>query len=583
MAEQELNGIAASPGVAIGQLIVLPKHQAHLNFRELSVGWEVEWEVERLNRALSATRLDLAAARREMDLELEKYVSIIDAYIMLLDDRIIKHHTRKLIESQKISAEWALSLSLSQAEERFKNVKDEYIRGRFRDVVAVIDHVMRHLSGDPNPDLVIREKGILVANDLSPAVITRLDTSMIIGLATDLGGPTSHTAIIARALGIPAVLGMEKVSSIARSGEMAIIDGSSGTLLLGPTAQEVSFFEDRQLAYDLYIQEILALADLPSQTLDGVQVEVGANIELLEEIASVHNFGAHNVGLYRTEFACLSFNRQPTEDELFDNLRQLVQGLNGLEVTIRTLDIGGDKLVGFSRAYEEQNPNLGLRGIRYSLKEKPFFMCQLRAILRASHYGPVKIMFPMVASVEEFIMARQCLEEAKEQLRESGIAFADYVPTGIMIEVPAAVSIADILAKEVDFFSIGTNDLIQYTMAIDRNNDQVAALYQPLSTAVLRLVHSVALAAKNQGIPVTMCGEMAGNPEFTGLILGLGVHCLSMSPLVMPRIKEVVRKVNLKHWQEVANQAMGLPTVAQISELVTKNLKEQMPDLFDEE
>jgi phosphotransferase system enzyme I (PtsI) len=580
MAAMEFKGIAASPGVAIGPIVVLSKTQALINYRELAANWEVDWEVERLERALAATKEEFTAARAEMTHTLNDFSSLLDAYILLLDDKMIKQRTRLTIETQKVNAEWALNLTLNQAEQLFADITDAYIKDRFRDIMAVIDHIMRNLSGGLSPEFKIQEPSILVTHDLTPADITRLNTSMILGLATDQGGPTSHTAIIARALGLPAVQGLEKISSTARNGDKAIIDGAGGLLLLSPSRAEIDFYQDQQVAYKLYLEEMTALADLPSHTLDGVQVEVGANIEMLEEISSVHKFGGQSVGLYRTEFSCLSFNRKPTEEEMFDNLRRLVLGLNGLSVTIRTLDIGGEKLVGFTARNDEINPNLGLRGIRYSIKERPFFLRQLRAILRASHYGSIKILFPMVTSVEEIIIAKQCLQEAGDSLEREKLPFAGQVEVGVMIEVPAAVIAADILAREVDFFSIGTNDLIQYSMAIDRNNEQVKALYQPLHVAILRIIRQVAQAARGADIDLHMCGEMAGNPRYAPLILGLGVHKLSMSPGIMPRIKEVVSQVNLAYWQQVAEEAMSLSTVAQVEELLDLHLKNQMPDLF---
>jgi phosphotransferase system enzyme I (PtsI) len=576
----EFKGIAASPGVAIGPIVVLPQIQALVNYRELAANWEIEWEIERLERALSATKEEFAAARAEMDHTLNDFSSLFDAYILLLDDKLIKQRTRLTIEKQKVNAEWALNLTLNQAEQLFADITDAYIKDRFRDIMAVIDHIMRHLSEDLSPEFNMQEPSILVVHDLTPADIIRLNTSMILGLATDQGGPTSHTAIIAKALGLPAVQGLEKISSSARNGDKAIIDGAKGLLLLSPSQPEIDFYQDQQIAYRLYLEKITALADLPSHTLDGVQVEVGANIEMLEEIASVHKFGGQSVGLYRTEFSCLSFNRQPTEEEMFDNLRQLALGLNGLSATVRTLDIGGDKLAGFTARGDEINPNLGLRGIRYSIKDRPFFLRQLRAILRASHYGKIRIMFPMVASAEEIIIAKQCLQEARDSLRRQNLPFAGQVETGIMIEVPAAAIAADILAREVDFFSLGTNDLIQYSMAIDRNNEQVKALYQPLHVSILRIIRQVAQAAREAGIDFNMCGEMAGNPRYTPLILGLGVHKLSMSPVIMPRVKEVVRQVNLEYWQKVAEEAINLAAVDQVEALLAFHLKNQMPDLF---
>lgn len=579
MSELKLHGIAASPGIAIGKVMVLSTSKPNLNLRTLGSEQEARQEKNRLAKAMENVRQEFLETRGQMQKGLTEYTGIMDAHVLILDDKLLKVDTFKLIEEQMICSEWALSLTLAKAEARFQGIKDPYIRERLHDVTAVIDHITRHLSGQKDENPPIREKVILVANDLPPTSIARLDKEMIIGLAIEQGGPTSHTAIIARAMGIPTVMGVDKATISARTGDMAIVDGSYGRFIVQPSQKTLNIFAGHSQAYDRYLEQVMALADQPAHTVDNLHISVQANIELLDEVPSVHNFGAEGVGLYRTEIACLSYNRLPSENEMFDNLAQLVRALGGLPVVVRTLDIGGDKLAGFSPAYKETNPNLGLRGIRYSLKHEEFFLNQLRAILRASSFGPVHIMFPLVSSVEELDAVKTCLEKAKQSLSQQGVDFNRDIPVGLMMEVPSAAIIADLLAGMVDFFSIGTNDLIQYSLAIDRDNEQVANLYQPLNTAVLRLIHHITQAGKKAGIPVTMCGEMAGMPHFAPLLIGLGVERLSMNPLVVPTIKEVVRQTDVALWRKIALDALALSRVEQVKELLITNLNKYMPQL----
>jgi phosphotransferase system enzyme I (PtsI) len=560
--------------------MVLPRQQPSLNFRILSRDSEKSNEINRLCQAVADACRDLQQARCEMATHNQSYAGILDAHLLLLEDKFIKDHAITIINEQMVNAEWALSLTLNKAEERFKYIKDSYIRERFKDISAVIDHIIRHLSGQQRQPLDVREKIIMVVNDLSPADISRLDANMVMGLAAEQGGPTSHTAIMARAMGIPAVLGIDRATSLVCNGATAIINGTDGELLINPSDETISIYRDRRLAYDVYIREIVARADQPAYSLDGLRVEIGANIELLEEVSAVHRFGAENVGLYRTEFVCLSYQRTPTEEEMYVNFEKMVLSLRGLPVCIRTLDVGGDKMAGFSADYHERNPNLGLRAIRYSLKDRGFFLSQLRAILRASHLGPVQILLPLISSVDEVEAVNICLEEAKEHLRRRGQPYADSVPKGIMIEVPAAVVMSDVLAGMVDFFSIGTNDLIQYCLAIDRDNEQVAGLYQPMNPAVLRLIHMVVDTARRADIPLSICGEMAGNPRYAPLLLGLGVEKLSMKPLNIPRIKEVVRMADVRHWREVVRNILNLPKAGDVEKLLHDELLSQMPSLF---
>jgi phosphotransferase system enzyme I (PtsI) len=407
-----------------------------------------------------------------------------------------------------------------------------------------------------------------------------MDLDWVMGFVTDMGGPTSHTAIMAQAKAIPAVVGLERVSLEVTSGDFLIVDGSSGVVVVNPEEETLHAYRDKQEAYELYAQEILTEAHLPALTTDGHAVEVEANIELAEEVGSVLTYGAEGIGLYRTEFFYITQKMMPTEEELYQNFRMVAERLDGRPVNIRTLDIGGDKFASAIELASEINPALGLRAIRFCLKEPHLFRAQLRAILRASAHGKVRVMFPLISGVGELREAQAVLESVREELRAEGRDFDPELEVGIMIEVPSAVAIADLLAQHVDFFSIGTNDLIQYSLAIDRVNEHVAHLYQPLHPAVLRMIRQVVAAAHDAGIPVAMCGEMAGDQKMVPLLLGLGLDQLSMNALAIPRVKQVVRATSREDWARLARQALSYATAAEVAAFMTRELEVRYPELF---
>ncbi|MBU1154475.1 MAG: phosphoenolpyruvate--protein phosphotransferase, partial [Proteobacteria bacterium] len=499
----------------------------------------------------------------------------------ILGDKMISQRSEELIRSKQINAEWALGLAEAEAKGIFEKVKDNYIRSRSSDVEYVAGQVLRHLSGNNGIELsTIREKVVVVAHDLSPAETTQMDLGWIMGFVTDMGGPTSHTAIMAQAKAIPAVVGLERVSAEVTSGDFVIVDGSNGTIIVHPEEETLHDYRDKQEAYEIYAQEILAQAHLPAATVDGRRLEVGANIELAEEVGTALNYGAEAVGLFRTEFLYVSQRTLPTEDELFANFASVAQRLDGRPVNIRTLDIGGDKFASSLELAPEINPALGLRAIRYCLKEPTLFRTQLRAILRASVHGEVRVMFPLISGVGELLQARQILEAVMGELAAEGIPFNPELKVGIMIEVPSAVAIADLLAKHADFFSIGTNDLIQYSLAIDRVNEFVAHLYQPLHPAVLRMIRQVVTAGHAAGIPVGMCGEMAGDARDVPLLLGLGLDSISMNPLAIPGVKQVLRLASAGEWAGLADQALGYATAAEVRRFMETELAQRFPKIL---
>ena len=580
--EKRLNGIGASPGIAIGRALPVARHPVSLAYRRLRTDEDIQSEVRRFTAAVEATKKNLSTARDDLASQGGQYSYIFDAHLLILKDKMIADHTMDLIRRQKVNAEWALSQAVSEALTAFSKIKDPYIRSRFADVEYVTDQVMRELSGysmDPLSD--IREKVIVVAHDLSPADTTQIDLDWVLGFGIDMGGPTSHTAIVAQAKGIPAVVGLEKISLDVKGGDFLILDGSEGLVIVNPEEETLHDYREKQEAYRLYTQEILAQAHLPAQTLDGHRVEVGANIELAEEVGGVLTYGAESVGLYRTEFFYLTQKTLPTQEELFENFKTVAQKLEGRPVTIRTLDIGGDKFASPMELAPQINPAMGLRAIRFCLKEKELFKEQLRAILRASAYGRVKVMFPLISGVSELLEAKAILNEVCGELEKNGQDFDSRMEVGIMIEVPSAVAVADHLARHVDFFSIGTNDLIQYALAIDRINEHVAHLYQPLHPAVLRMVRQVVEAGHAAGIPVSMCGEMAGDQRAVPLLLGLGLDKLSTNALAIPRVKQVLRLAEHATWRKLAEKALEFPTAKEVSCFVNQELKRNFPDIFD--
>ena len=580
--EKILRGIGASPGIAIGRALPVARHPVSLAYRRLQTDHDVEEEVRRFRTAVEATKKSLSAVRDDLAGQGGQYSHIFDAHLLILKDKMIADHSLDLIRRQKVNAEWALSQAVSEALAAFSKIKDPYIRSRFADVEYVTDQLLRELSGHSSDPLAnIREKVIVVGHDLSPADTTQIDLDWVLGFGIDMGGPTSHTAIVAQAKGIPAVVGLEKISQEVKGGDFLILDGSEGLVIVNPEEETLHDYREKQEAYHLYTQEILAQAHLPAQTADGHQVEVGANIELAEEVSMVLTYGAESVGLYRTEFFYLTQKSLPTQEELFENFKTVAQKLDGRAVNIRTLDIGGDKFASPMELAPQINPAMGLRAIRFCLKEKGLFKDQLRAILRASSFGKVRVMFPLISGVAELLEAKAVLDEVRAELDENGQDYDRGMEVGIMIEVPSAVAVADLLAKHVDYFSIGTNDLIQYALAIDRVNEHVAHLYQPLHPAVLRMIRQVVEAGHAAGIPVAMCGEMAGDQRAVPLLLGLGLDQLSTNALAIPRVKQVVRLAKQGVWRDLANAAMGFDTSQEVSRFVSWELNLNFPDLFD--
>ena len=577
-----LQGIPASPGIVIGRAWVLSdrgeiKGRFHLLFTEE----EQAHEVDRFQAAMDQAHEDLTRLRQEIAAEFPEHAHLLELHLFILKDQMLNDETLRLIREEHLNAEWALDQAFEKIKELFRRIGDSYIKGRLADVESVYRRLMGNLTGKESlrsfdsPDPVI-----IVARDLSPAETTQMTGSTVVGFVTERGGRTSHTAIMAQALEIPAVVGLDNATDEINPGDDIIVDGLLGRVILNPDAEILEKYRRRQVEFAAFKAEVAQFCTFSAYTLDDHATHILANIELPEEVQLALRSGADGVGLYRTEFLYLRQRHLPTEEELYADYKKVVEAMAPRQVTIRTLDIGGDKFLSTLEYPQEMNPALGLRAIRFCLKEPEIFRIQLKAILRASAYGQVRVMFPLISSIQEIREARRLLQEVQEELKAQGKLFDPRMPVGAMIEVPAAVTLATLLAKEADFFSIGTNDLIQYTLAIDRGNKQVAGLYQPLHPAVLRMIQQVVEAGRSGGIPVAVCGEMAGDPLYLAILLGLGVDELSMNHMAIPMVKKVIRLINYMDAKQMASQAMDMVTVEEINEFAAQEMNRRFPEIF---
>ena len=577
-----ISGVAASPGIAIGKAYLVNRSQ--VEFHRLSLISEslIEEEVNRFMKAVENATEQLEQIKAAVPEELSGHAFILDAHLLLLKDRLLYDASINLIREERINAEWALNKNLERAREMFGRIKDEYIRGRIKDIEDVTDRILHNLVGtEPESLNGIKERVIIVARDLSPADTTQMRLDRVMGFITDIGSRTSHTAIMAQSLEIPAVVGMEHGTRRVITGDLIIVDGTAGHVIIDPDEKTIEFYYGRQRSYANFQAEIVRCSHLPAQTLDDRRITVKGNMELFEEVAAVIDHGGEGIGLYRTEFAYLSKGRLPAEEELFEDYRDVAQIVAPRPVTIRTLDLGGDKFMSNLDLGEDINPAMGLRAIRLCLKEQDIFRTQLRAILRASAFGRIKVMFPMISGLQELRAAKEILGEVREGLDRDGVPYDPKMEVGIMIEVPSAVAIADILAEESDFFSLGTNDLIQYALAIDRVNERVAHLYEPLHPGVLRLIMAAVQAAHTAGITVSVCGEMAGDPISAPILLGMGLDELSMTAVAIPRIKRLIRMATIEECQEYLNTILRCRTTLEVQQFVSDVMVKRFRELFD--
>lgn len=577
-----LKGIAVSPGVVIGKAYLFDRLDAQISVYKLGDSELVAKEIKRFRAALRDSEAHLEEIKKKLGhLKVKEPLYIIDVHIMILRDRRFIRHTIRHIRQMGVNAEWALRMTIDKYREIFDRFEDEYLKGRFTDIRYVGQMVLRKLGGERNP--VLSEIGdgvIIISSDLSPADTAQMKIENVLGFATDIGGKTSHTAIVARSLEIPAVVGLESITRRVRTNDCVVIDGSAGLVIVNPDPEMIRRYEDKKRHYAEAKAISLKDAALPAVTQDGRHIAIGGNIEFVEEIPSAVTHGADGIGLYRTEFIYINRETLPTEEDHFFHYRRVVETEKLSWSTIRTFDLGGDKFLSNPKLAKEMNPQMGLRAIRFCLKEIDLFKIQLRAMLRASAIGKVRILIPMVSSVEEIRETKKILLQVKKDLLQQGVPFRDSVEIGAMIEVPAAVVIADKLAREVDFFSIGTNDLIQYALAIDRVNEQVTYLYEPLHPAVLRLIRHIVKIGHRAGIRVAMCGEMAGEPAYTMILLGLELDELSMNPLAIPRVKRIIRGSTMKEAKTLLKKVMMFSSAAEIRAYVEQAMREKFPEDF---
>ena len=567
-ARKVLSGVGVTPGIAIGKAYHVDRGKIPVAYYYLPSSAEVEKEIQRFQTAVERAEADLGKIKAKIAGEFSEHVYILDTHLLILRDRVLFDETIRIIREHQVNAEWALKQALEQVQRLFTRIDDEYIRSRISDVDYVATRVLRNLTGKmPESIASIKERVIIVAEDLSPADTIQLQIEMTLAFVTNMGGKTSHTAIIARSLDIPAVVGLERVTEEVGSGDLLVVDGMAGKVIVDPDDELLSYYYERQFQLETYRKELARCAKLPAETEDGYHIRVEANIELPEEVVAVLDNGAEGIGLYRTEYLYLNREAPPDEETLYWTYREVAEIVYPEMVTIRTLDLGPDKFSFHKQRTRESNPALGLRAIRLCLREEELFRTQLRAILRASGATRnVRIMFPMISGVNELRAARKMLGAVRESLVRQGIIVDDELKIGIMIEIPSAVTIADQLAREVDFFSVGTNDLVQYALAIDRVNEHVAHLYEPLHPAILRMIKQVVDAGHRAGIPTSLCGEMAGEALYIPILLGLELDSLSMNPLAIPRVKKIIRSASLEECKIYLREVLDLPTADDINE-----------------
>lgn len=580
-----LHGSGASPGIVVGRVLVLQRKTRRSGWYNLPAK-ELDAEVARFRNATARAETELVALRSQFAEDLSDALSIIDSHILMIRDRMIVDRTVDLIRARKINAEWALAESLGTVKKKFEKIADPYIRSRYADVKHVADRIFGILAGQEGDPLAdIADKVVVIARDFSPEDTMRLPSDRILGFVTEAGGDTSHTAIVARSMGIPAVIGIREITRLCSTGDEIILDGFNGRVFLDPTQDQKKQYREYKRQHQVFSDDIAFYIQLSPETIDGHRVRLMANIETAGELDAVMKYGAEGVGLFRSEFDYFQRNVRPDENMLFTSYRHMLATLDPLPVTIRTLDVGGDKFVeqlrsGNLRLDLERNPALGLRSIRYTLHEQALFIMQLRAMLRASVHGRLRILFPMISSQGEFARVMEIFDRVKDDLAREGVDFDNGVEVGIMVEVPSAVIMADVLAGGVDFFSIGTNDMIQYSLAIDRGNEYVAHMYEPLHPAVLRMIKQTVDAGHARGIEVGLCGEMAGDVIAVPVLLGLGLDDLSMRPSALPFVKRLLRHSNSRQLHDLGGRVLQCSDGPEVRSFLDSYLPRTYPEEF---
>ncbi len=576
---RRFHGIPASPGVAVGRVFLVDQRAAR--FRRYHIQPDSEdYEVERLRRAVDTSITQLESVRAKLTRSSHDHDAILEAHEMMLRDPTIVDEAITMIRTQQLNAEWAVAKVIGRLRAAFERLADPYFKERRSDIDFVRDRIIRNLTGqaaDLSDLEQLAEGTVLVAHDLSPVDAALLSRHRVTGFVTEVGGKTSHTAIIARSLDVPAVVGVRGILDAVGSGDAIIVDGSTADVLLRPSNKAIEAARRRSHEYRLAELELLEAQALPAVTLDGKQLLVTGNIELPTEIPTVLERGGDGIGLYRTEFLFLGRQTPPDEEEHYRTYSQLLAGAGDRPITIRTLDVGGEKLFGALAHESEANPALGLRAIRYCLQHPSVFEPQLAGLLRAAVRGKARLMVPMVSGLEEIEAVRETIHRVIARLQAEGKELNDNVPLGIMVEIPSAALIADQLARHVDFFSVGTNDLLQFLLAVDRNNERVDYLYNSCHPAVLRTLDLVAKAAARAKIPVSVCGEMAGDLDAVPLLLGLGFNELSMNAAAIPRVKRLIRELRHSDTEALAQEALESDSIARVKQLVADFFESKSP------
>src|SRR5688572_26382636 len=576
---ERLQGIAVSPGVAIGEVLVMDTEGFRIPRRFLPRD-AVEDELERLNRAIAAATAEIELHREKVEKQLGKeYAAIFSAHMQMLNDRGLRAKLEEMIRQRHYSPEYSVSRALRHYAKVMQSLEG-VMPERANDIFDIEKRLLRHLFGKRREELAhITSEVLVLAHNLTPSETANLNPKYVRGFVTEIGGPGSHTAIVAEALGIPAVVGIGPFLADVSGGETAIIDGFQGLMILHPDEETLARYRHEVVQHRSLAAKLEKLRDLPAETACGVRIQLLGNIEFPYEVEQCQKRGADGIGLYRTEFLFMSKDVEPTEEEQFAAYSAVAKALKDQPVVMRTIDLGADKLPSLPFPEDERNPFLGLRSIRLALKNPAMFRTQLRAILRASVQGNISVMFPLVSTLLELKHAKMVLREAIEDLEEEGVDFDRDIKVGMMVEVPSVVMMMDHFVEEVDFFSIGTNDLIQYVLAVDRSNKDVAGLYTASDPSVLRMINIAVRAAIESDVPISMCGQMCGNPLYTMLLLGMGLRSMSVTPAAIPEIKQVCRKVSLEDCQRVAKRALQLESARDVKTYLKEELSKALPEL----
>jgi len=580
MSKRIKKGIIASPGIRIGKALVfhgdevkIPKY--HIDEERLTD------EIARFEEAVTKTKNEILEIQEKIvNDSFSDLAEIFSTHLMALEDPIFIERARKKIKSEKRNCEWVINDISIELITTLSKIEDEYLKERIIDISDINKRLIGNLQKKKKMNLSeISENSIIFASDLTPSETALLNRQFVLAFVTDRGGKTSHTAIMARSMDIPAIVGMDDITSYVKTGDLVIVDAVHGEILINPSNDEIDEYRKFQKDINEVENELAKLTNLPAQTIDNTEIFIYGNIEIPDEMDIIKSHGAHGIGLYRSEFLFIDKSLPSEESQLCQYIK-VIEFFNPYPVTIRTLDYGGDKIHEFMKSHREMNPFLGCRSIRFSLKNQDIFKTQLRAILRASAHGNVKIMFPMISTLEELLQAREITSNMMKELDVEGIPYDKKIEIGIMIEVPSAVIAGDILSEYVDFFSVGTNDLVQYILAVDRVNEKVADLYNPLDISVLRYLRTISDIAASHSTPISICGEIAGEPKYTMLLLGLGFRQLSMSSKYMYQVKRIIRSVSIEECESLARSILQMKKTDDIEKAVIENMKLKFPEIL---